>query len=80
MARVKGQLRAAYDLLERELDGVEGWLFGNAPGQADISIAVAWGFTQLVTADVIDAAAYPKVRAFAERAEKHPDFAALPAV
>ncbi len=79
MARVKGQLRAAYEKLERELAGVDGWLFGNTPGQADISIAVAWGFSQLVVADVVDAAAYPTVQAFAERAEKHPDFAALPA-
>jgi len=78
MTRVKGQLRAAYDRLERELESVEGWLFGNTPGQADISIAVAWGFSQLVVADVVDASAYPRVRAFAERAEKHPDFAALP--
>ena len=79
MTRVKGQLCAAYDKLERELEGVDGWLFGSSPSQADISIAVAWGFSQLVVADVVDASAYPNVRAFAERAEKHPDFAALPA-
>ena len=60
--------------------GVDGWLFGPAPTQADISIAVAWGFTQLVAADVIDAAAYPRLAAFSRRAEQHPDFAALPPV
>jgi len=80
MARVQGQLRAAYDILERELEGVQGWLFGNEPSQADISIAVAWGFTQLVMADVIDAKAYPRLVAFSQHAEKHPDFAALPAM
>ena len=80
MTRVKGQLRAAFDQLERELAGVDGWLFGPTPSQADISIAVAWGFSQIVVADVIDATAYPCVSAFAERAEKHPDFAALPPV
>jgi len=80
MARVKGQLLAAFSQLERELAGVNGWLFGNSPGQADISIAVAWGFAQIVVADVVDAGAYPRVRAFAERAEQHPDFAALPPV
>lgn len=78
--RVHGQLRSAYDLLERELDGVESWLFGDTPTQADVSIAVAWGFTQIVAADVIDAKAYPKLAKFSQRAEQHPDFAALPPV
>lgn len=80
IARVQAQLRAAYDLLERELHGVDGWLFGNSPTQADVSIAVAWGFTQLVAADVIDAKAYPRLASFSQRAEQHPDFAALPPV
>lgn len=80
LQRVRGQLRSACDLLERELDGVDGWLFGNAPTQADVSIAVAWGFTQIVAADVIDAKAYPKLAKFSQRAEQHPDFAALPPV
>jgi glutathione S-transferase len=78
--RVKGQLHAAHDLLERELSGVDGWIFGSEPGQADVTIAVAWGFTQLVAADVIDAKAYPQLAAFSARAELHPDFAALPPV
>ena len=78
--RIHAQLHAAYDLLERELHGVNGWLFGNTPTQADISIAVAWGFTQLVAADVIDAKTYPRLAAFSARAEQHPDFAALPPV
>jgi len=78
LQRVKGQLHAAYDLLERELEGVNGWLFGAAPTQADVSIAVAWGFTQLVATDTVDATAYPRLVAFSQRAEKHPDFAALP--
>ncbi|MDG2537363.1 glutathione S-transferase family protein [Dyella jiangningensis] len=80
LQRVRGQLRSACDLLERELDGVEGWLFGNAPTQADVSIAVAWGFTQIVAGDVVDAKAYPKLAKFSQRAEQHPDFAALPPV
>jgi glutathione S-transferase len=78
LQRVHGQLHSAYDLLERELAGADGWLFGDAPTQADISIAVAWGFTQIVAADVIDAKAYPNLARFARRAEQHPDFAALP--
>jgi glutathione S-transferase len=78
--RVQGQLLAAYDALERELEGVDGWLFGEAPTQADISIAVAWGFSQLVVADRVPAAKYPLLVMFALRAEQHPDFAALPPV
>ena len=78
LRRVQGQLHSAYDLLERELDGKDGWLFGDTPTQADISIAVAWGFTQIVAADVIDAKAYPNLVRFSQRAEQHPDFAALP--
>lgn len=80
LQRVKGQLRAACAMLEHELEGVQGWLFGDVPSQADITIAVAWGFTQLVTADVIDAKTYPRLAAFSQRAEKHQDFAALPPV
>lgn len=80
LQRVKGQLHAAYDVLEREIDGVDGWLFGSAPGQADVSIAVAWGFTQLVTPEAVDPASYPRLAAFAKRAEQHPDFAALPPI
>ncbi|RAO75379.1 glutathione S-transferase family protein [Dyella jiangningensis] len=80
LQRVRGQLQSACNLLERELDGVQGWLFGDAPTQADVSIAVAWGFTQIVAADVIDAKVYPTLATFSQRAEQHPDFAALPPV
>jgi glutathione S-transferase len=80
LQRVKGQLHAAYGVLEREIDGVDGWLFGNSPGQADVSIAVAWGFTQLVTPEAVDPASYPRLAAFAMRAEQHPDFVALPQI
>jgi len=80
VTRVSGQLHAAYAQLDRELAGIDSWLFGTQPGQADVTVAVAWGFTQLETPDVISAGAYPNVRAFAERAEQHPDFAALPPV
>ena len=80
LRRVNGQLHAAYAVLERELDGVDGWLFGSKPGQADISIAVAWGFTQLVAPETVGATAYPRLAAFAARAEQHPDFVALPPV
>lgn len=80
LQRVKGQLLAACDLLERELQRVDGWLFGDQPTQADVSIVVAWGFTQLVASDVVDMAAYPKLAAYSKWAEQHADFAALPPI
>lgn len=80
LQRVKGQLRAACGLLERELAGVNGWLFGDTPSQADVSITVAWGFSQIVAADVVSPVDYPHLAAFSQRAEQHPDFAALPPV
>ncbi|HJU08092.1 MAG TPA: glutathione S-transferase family protein [Rhodanobacteraceae bacterium] len=79
-SRISGQLRDACALLEQELRGVDkdAWLFGDALTQADITLAVAWGFVQLVAADVAPAANYPKLAAFAARAERLPEFRAFP--
>lgn len=79
-ARVSGQLQSACALLEQELrDAKENaWLFGDAPSQADVTLAVAWGFGQLVAAEVVPAANYPKLAAFAARAECLPEFLAFP--
>jgi glutathione S-transferase len=76
--RVRGQVAAAYDVLERELVGGERWLFGTRPMQADITTAVAWRFTMYRIADVISAAGYPALSAFSARAEALPEFASLP--
>ena len=78
--RVSGQLRDACALLEQELRDVRenAWLFGEALTQPDITLAVAWGFAQLVAADVAPAANYPKLAAFAARAERLPEFRAFP--
>ncbi len=79
-SRINGQLRDACALLEQELRDVDenAWLFGDALTQADITLAVAWGFVQLVAADVAPAANYPKLAAFAARAERMPEFRAFP--
>lgn len=79
-SRISGQLRDACALLEQELpDGSENvWLFGHALTEADITLAVAWGFVQLVAADVVPEANYPKLAAFAARAESLPEFLAFP--
>lgn len=76
--RVAGQLRAAYGLLETEIGRGDAWLFGARPLQADISIAVAWRFTQDMLADRVPAAAHPALGAFSARAEALPAFRACP--
>jgi glutathione S-transferase len=79
-ARVSGQLQSACALLEQELRSVnaDGWLCGEALTQADVTLTVAWSFAQLVAAEMVPAADYPKLAAFAARAERLPEFLAFP--
>src|SRR6185437_11194132 len=71
--RVSGQLLRAYGVLEREAPS--GWLGGDTPNQADITVAVAWRFTQSRFPELVTAAAHPKLAAHSARAEKLPVFA-----
>lgn len=80
--RVTGQLQTAYDLIEADVvkassDG-RSWLAGDAVSQADISVAVAWGFTQFTQADRAPTSRYPAIAAFAARLEAMPEFVAYP--
>ena len=75
--RVKGQLSAAYDLLEAEFADVESWRLGSRPLQADITTAVAWRFTQDALPQFVLAASYPALSALSQRAEALPEFIAL---
>jgi glutathione S-transferase len=81
LQRVHGQLRDACKLLDEALATApaDRWLCGDAPTQADISVGVAWTFTQIVAAEIVSAHDYPAFAAFAALAERLPDFAALPA-
>lgn len=74
--RLSQQLVAAYRELEQEFG--DGWIVDDQFSQADITVAVAWGFTQLTAGDVVDAKDYPKVAALAARAEALPEFLAVP--
>ncbi len=76
--RVRGQVRAAYDALAREIGDGKHPLFAARPLQADITTAVAWRFTMYRIGDVIAAADYPVLAAFSARAEALPEFASLP--
>ena len=81
--RVSGQLASAYALLEREISagcegGRAGWLTGERMMQADITVAVAWRFTQHILPGAIDPALHPALSAFSERAEALAVFAGAP--
>jgi glutathione S-transferase len=73
--RVSGQLQRAYGVLEKETPS--GWFGGDKPNQADITVAVAWRFTQSRFPEVAPGAAHPKLAAHSARAEKLPPFAEL---
>jgi hypothetical protein len=46
--------------------------------QPDITVAVAWRFTQFMLPGAVDAARYPALAAFSERAEALPEFIGAP--
>jgi len=77
--RVTTQLCAAYDLIDADIaKATDVYLAGNSLTEADISVAVAWGFTQYVQADRAPKASYPAIAAFAARMETLPAFLAYP--
>ncbi|NEP18331.1 MAG: glutathione S-transferase [Leptolyngbya sp. SIO4C1] len=69
--RVTQQVTAAYDLLEAATPSLP-----NSLMQSEISVAVAWRFTQQYAPDVIAAADYPTLAAFSQAAEQRPEFTA----
>lgn len=81
IGRVSGQLSAAFGFLEREVagaGGAAGWLTGERMMQADITLAVAWRFTQFILPGTVDPARHPALSAFSERAEALPEFVGAP--
>lgn len=70
--RITTQLRAAYTQLEQAT------LICDPLMQPEITIAVAWRFTQLYTADVITANEYPQLATFSNQAETLPAFVSMP--
>lgn len=72
--RVTTQLHAAYDQLEKNASS-----FTCEPiMQTDLTVAIAWRFTQLYTADVITPTTYPQLAAFSAQAEALPEFLSTP--
>ncbi|MFP3434592.1 hypothetical protein SB781_33050 [Paraburkholderia sp. SIMBA_061] len=49
-------------------------------GSAEVSVAVAWSFTQLMLPERVIAQAHPVLAAFSAQAERHPAFISTPQV
>jgi len=78
VARVTGQLLAAYEGLEHELGSTT---LSAGPGtidQAGVTVAVAWHFTQQMLPEVVAAERFPGLVAYSILAEALPEFAAAP--
>jgi glutathione S-transferase len=83
LERVLSQLEAAYGELEPLVAATDGWFGGARLLQSDVTVAVAWRFTQFVAADYpalarIDPARYPALAAHSARAEALPAFVETP--
>ncbi|MGC1309235.1 MAG: glutathione S-transferase [Phormidesmis sp.] len=76
--RIQAQVIAAYDLLEPYAAETSNWLIGDTLTQADITVSVAWQFTQYMIADVVKSSQYPALSALSQRAEALPEFKAAP--
>lgn len=76
--RVQSQMHAAYAQLETMLAGHDGWLCGERLMQPDITVAVAWRFTQFMLPGALDDIRYPWLAALSARAEALPEFVATP--
>lgn len=76
--RVRTQLLAAYRLLENDIRSGDSWLLDDRPLLADISVAIAWTFTQSLLAETVTASDRPTLVRFVERAEALPEFRAFP--
>lgn len=74
LERVIKQLHAAYGHLEKAAQT----LTCEPLMQSEITVAVAWRFTQLYTADVVKPADYPQLATFSTQAETLPEFISTP--
>jgi hypothetical protein len=77
MARVSGQLLAAYAALEHEVQA-RPQAFQEARTHEVVTAAVAWQFTQSMLADLVPAAAHPGLVALSQRMEAQPAFLRYP--
>src|SRR5471032_3648039 len=76
--RVSIQLLAAYAELEAELALATLPLDAGRLGQAGVTVAVAWRFTQMMVPKIVVAAEYPNLQSFSAFAEQQPAFESTP--
>jgi glutathione S-transferase len=76
--RVSAQLLAAYQLLETDYLRRPQPFGRTGIGQAGISVAVAWHFTQQMLPDVVSSPGFPALQAYSAAAEALPEFRAAP--
>jgi glutathione S-transferase len=76
--RVSVQLLAAYAVLEAELALGTLPLDASRLGQAGVTVAVAWRFTQMMVPKIVVAAEYPNLQLFSAFAELHAAFESTP--
>ena len=79
IARVSGQLNAAYTALEQEVQS-RPLAFRALRKHEVVTAAVAWQFTQSMLADVVIAAHYPGLVALSQHMEAQPEFMRYPPV
>ena len=77
--RVSAQLFAAYAELEREVAAAALPLEANQFDAADVTVAVAWHFTQMMLPGTVGKTAHPHLQAFSALAEDLPVFLSTPA-
>ena len=78
VSRLTGQLLAAYNALESEFSRKPFAPAGESIGQAGVTTAVAWHFTQMVLPEVVSATDYPTLQQLSAKAEELPEFVAAP--
>ncbi|MDH4071599.1 MAG: glutathione S-transferase family protein [Gammaproteobacteria bacterium] len=78
LTRVREQIKGGLGCMEAIVGDGESWLGGDAPGQADVTIATAWRFLQLHYADEFAPTSFPGLACFSARAEALPEFRACP--
>lgn len=78
LARVQGQLLAAYQALEIEISRKPMGITSGTINQAGITAAVAWHFTQMMVPEAINAMAFPALQSLSAQAEQLAEFQAAP--
>lgn len=79
LQRVHSQLHGAWSQLEDELTRQPLSTQQGTMGQAEVSIAVAWSFAQMMVPELAQRQAHPGLACFAEAVEQLPVFAQTPA-